>query len=63
MKKTGRGVKAMTLDKNDKIDFATVAAPDVESFEYKGKPVLTKKIKLRARGAKGQKVSLWKNSD
>jgi len=63
MKKTGRGVKAMTLDKNDKIDFATVAAPDVESFEYKGKPVLAKKIKLRARGAKGQKVSLWKNSD
>ena len=59
MKKTGRGVKAMTLDKSDKIDFVTVAAPDTETFEYKGKTVITKKIKLRARGAKGQKVSLW----
>ena len=59
MKKTGRGVKAMTLDKSDKIDFVTVAAPDTETFEYKGKTVIAKKIKLRARGAKGQKVSPW----
>ena len=58
MKKTGRGVKAMTLDKNDRIDFVTVASPETESFEYKGKIISPKKIKTRARGAKGQKQSL-----
>ena len=58
MKKTGRGVKAMTLDKNDKIDFVTVLPPETETFDYKGKTVQSKKIKLRARGGKGQKAAL-----
>ena len=58
MKKTGRGVKAMTLDKNDKIDFVTVLPPETETFDYKGKTVQSKKIKLRARGGKGQKTAL-----
>ena len=58
MKKTGRGVKAMTLDKNDKIDFVTVLPPETETFDYKGKTVQAKKIKLRARGGKGQKAAL-----
>ncbi len=58
MKKTGRGVKAMNLDKSDRIDFVTVLSPETETFEYKGKIVQSKKIKLRARGAKGQKINL-----
>ena len=58
MKKTGRGVKAMTLDKNDKVDFVAVLAPETETFEYKGKTVQAKKIKLRGRGGKGQKATL-----
>ena len=58
MKKTGRGVKAMTLDKNDRVEFACVVSPDMENFEYKGKEVSSKKIKLRARGGKGQKTAL-----
>ena len=57
MKKTGRGVKAMTLDKNDRIDFVDVVSPERENFEYKGKTIPAKKIKLRARGGKGQKTS------
>ena len=58
MKKTGRGVKAMTIDKNDRIEFVCVVAPETETFEYKGKAVQAKKIKLRGRGGKGQKASL-----
>ena len=58
MKKTGRGVKAMAVDKNDRIEFVTVVAPEIETFEYKGKSVLSKKIKMRARGGKGQKTTL-----
>ena len=58
LKKTGRGVKAMTLDKKDAVDFVEVLSPERESFEYKGKTVQSKKIKLRARGGKGQKVTL-----
>ena len=57
MKKTGRGVKAIALDKNDTVDFVTVVSPEQESFIYRGKELSAKKIKLRNRGAKGQKVS------
>ena len=58
LKKTGRGVKAMTLDKKDVIDSVWVVSPETEYFEYKGKQIQAKKIKLRARGGKGQKTSL-----
>jgi DNA gyrase subunit A len=58
MKKTGRGVKAITLDKNDVVEYSTVVSPETESFECKGKQIPAKKIKLRARGGKGQKASL-----
>ena len=58
MKKTGRGVKAITLERNDVVDFVCVAGPDTESFEYKGKTLQARKVKLRNRGAKGQKATL-----
>ena len=58
MKKTGRGVKAITLDKSDRIEYVTVVDPEQQDFEYKGKLISGKKIKLRARASKGQKVSL-----
>lgn len=57
-KKTSRGVKAITLDKNDRVDFVTVVPPESIEFEYKGKLLSAKKVKLRNRGAKGQKASL-----
>ncbi len=58
MKKTGRGVKAITLDKNDFVDYVTVVSPEQENFEYKGKILASRKVKLRNRGAKGQKATL-----
>jgi len=58
MKKTGRGVKAMTLDKSDHIEYVAVLAPETEEFEYKGKKISSKKVKLKGRGGKGQKISL-----
>lgn len=58
LKKTGRGVKAITLNRTDKVDFVTVVNPDIKEFEYKGRMVPSKKIKLRARASKGQEVSL-----
>ncbi len=57
-KKTSRGVKGMVTEKNDKVAYATVVAPTDESFEFKGKEIPVKKIKIRKRGLKGLKTSL-----
>ena len=59
MKKTGRGVKAIQLNRTDHVEFVTVVNPEIKEFEYKGKMVASKKIKLRARASKGQEVSLF----
>ncbi|MDK2807603.1 MAG: gyrase subunit, partial [Clostridiales bacterium] len=56
LKKTSRGVKAILLDANDKIIFATCLPGDTEVFEYQGALRSAKKIKNRKRGAKGQKA-------
>lgn len=58
MKKTGRGVKAITLDKNDYIDFVTVQPVNEETFSYKEKTLSAKKVRNRKRGQKGQKAQL-----
>ncbi len=58
MKKTGRGVKAITLDKKDFVVYSGVANPQQETFEYKGKVYSSKKIRNRKRAAKGQNASL-----
>ena len=56
MKKTGRGVKAITMDKSDKIIFAGVAGPETVSFELPGDKTLDmKKLKTRPRASKGVK--------
>ena len=57
-KKTSRGVKGITLDKNDKVSLATVVTPGDEIFDYKGKELQVKKVKIRKRGSKGIKASL-----
>jgi DNA gyrase subunit A len=57
-KKTSRGVKGITLEKNDKVALATVVTPTDEKFEFKGKEIQVRKIKIRKRGLKGQKTSL-----
>lgn len=58
MKKTGRGVKSITLDKDDFVVFSTIVKTSDETFLYNGKERNAKKIKIRKRGQKGQKVQL-----
>lgn len=58
LKKTGRGVKGITLEGNDYVTFATAVPQIAESFEMDGNYYSAKKVKLRKRAAKGQKVTL-----
>ena len=59
LKKTSRGVKAVTFEKNDiALAFATALPSSTESFLFKGKTIPSKKIRMRKRGAKPQKTTL-----
>ena len=58
LKKTSRGVKAITLDKNDSICFATALGPNSDTFVYNDKTLSAKKVRNRKRGDKGQKAQL-----
>ncbi len=58
MKKTGRGVKSIDLDKNDFVAYTTVLKSTEETFEYNGKLFSVKKVRNRKRGQKGQKATL-----
>lgn len=59
LKKNSRGVKAIKLNKDDKVSFAIAVRPDTEKFEYNNKTIEAKKIKIRKRGDKGQKTKLF----
>mgnify|MGYP000847675964 FL=1 len=56
LKKASRGVKAIKLDKNDKVCHGTAVGPDTESITYNNKEYNIKKIRLRKRADKGQKI-------
>lgn len=58
MKKTGRGVKSIELDKDDSVTHTTVLKSSEESFLYDGKQLSAKKVRNRKRGQKGQKAVL-----
>ena len=58
LKKTSRGVKAITLDKNDSVCFATALSPNTDTFVYRDKILNAKKVRTRKRGDKGQKAQL-----
>ncbi len=58
LKKTSRGVKAITLEKNDTICFAIALNQNDESFQYNDKTLSVKKVRMRKRGDKGQKAVL-----
>lgn len=58
LKKTGRGVKAIALDKDDVSVYATTVGPNDEVFVYDGKELNAKKVRNRKRGAKGQNAQL-----
>ncbi len=58
LKKTSRGVKGITLEKNDSVCFATALSPNAETFQYNDKILSAKKVRYRKRGDKGQKATL-----
>lgn len=61
-KKTSRGVKAITLEKDDTLAFATLVHPAAETFEYEGKTLNARRVRNRKRAAKGQKANLQQNT-
>lgn len=58
MKKTGRGVKSIELDKADSVALTVIPKATDEVFLYKEKELSVKKVRLRKRGQKGQKAQL-----
>ncbi len=58
MKKTGRGVKSIDLEKNDTVLYTTVLKSSLENFNFNGKELSAKKVRNRKRGQKGQKAQL-----
>lgn len=57
-KKTSRGVKAITLDQDDYLVYATVEPQSAETFCYEGRVLNAKRVRNRKRAAKGQKAIL-----
>jgi DNA gyrase subunit A len=58
LKKTSRGVKAIDLESNDLVAYATTQKADLETFTFNGKSLNAKKVRMRKRGQKGQKATL-----
>ncbi len=58
MKKTGRGVKSIEMDKADSVVLTVIPKVTDEVFLYKEKELSVKKVRLRKRGQKGQKAQL-----
>ncbi|BCN32567.1 DNA gyrase/topoisomerase IV subunit A [Anaeromicropila herbilytica] len=58
LKKASKGVKGITLDKNDAVHYVTVLPDSTETFLLNGKECSAKKVRKRSRGAKGQKATL-----
>ena len=58
LKKVSRGVKAITLEKKDKVSFAIAVTAKDEVFNYNGKQLPVKKFRLKRRTAKGSKSSV-----
>ena len=56
-KKTSRGVKGITLEKDDKLIYADCIDTKEETGTLNGKQINYKKIRTRKRGAKGQRAT------
>lgn len=57
-KKTSRGVRAISLDKDDFLVFATAVEPSAETFVFNGRTLNAHRVRNRKRAARGQKASL-----
>ena len=60
LKKASRGIKGITLEKNDTVLHAAVVAPDCNEVIFDGKAYDPGKIRSRKRAAKGQKAQIKK---
>jgi DNA gyrase subunit A len=58
LKKVSKGLKAISLDKDDTVHFATVVDPTAETFECDGKVLNARRVRNRKRAAKGQNATL-----
>ena len=58
LKKTSRGVKGITLEKEDLVEYSSVVTPDCEEVTFEQTKYNPKKIRNRKRGAKGQKAQI-----
>ncbi len=58
LKKTSKGVKAIALEKNDSVAYATAVSDKAETFSFEGKEYSARKVRNRKRGAKGQNAAL-----
>ncbi len=58
LKKTSRGVKAITLEKNDYVSYATALNQNADTFQYSDKTLSARKVRTRKRGDKGQKAAI-----
>lgn len=58
LKKTGRGVKGITLADKDTVAFGTVLESSADSFVFNQKTYSAKKIRMRKRADKGQKANI-----
>ena len=57
LKKTSRGVKAITLDPKDYVTLGIAVKPDLENIKLGNKEYPVKKFRLKRRTAKGSKLS------
>lgn len=58
LKKTSRGVKGITLEKDDFVEYSSVVTSDCEEITFEQTKYDPKKIRNRKRGAKGQKAQI-----
>ena len=58
LKKTSKGVKGITLEKNDYVIYGTSLDEKIEEFTFDGKTYNARKIRNRKRAANGQKATL-----
>lgn len=56
LKKTSKGIRGITLPKNDYVEYVKVITPDIENIEFDGKRYNIKKIKVKRRNEIPSKI-------
>lgn len=61
LKKASRGIRGITLEKDDSVQYAAVVSPDCDALCFDQKTYDPRKIRSRKRAAKGQKAQISKS--